>query len=332
VNATSIELADDLPLHTTVYRLLRENIASGHLAPGTPLIESRIAQELGLSRQPVSRALAQLEREGIIVRDGPRGYVCGGAPRVHGRDMPILQISEMTLAIVRGRAEWEKIWDRVQGNLVACMPFGRYKVIETTMADHYGVSRAVTRDLLARFETIGLIEREGRSQCFLRQLTAQFMSDLYEIRRLLEPAALCSAAPYLERGELIRMREELLDAERRYPDVSPADINRLENDLHIMLTDRCPNRSLIKLLRQSQTLVLATNRLIPLYLGMPPSEPFFAEHRLVVELLLNGATESAVLSLAAHLVAAARKQQFRLLELRAHSPAVPPYLSKVADE
>ena len=73
-------------------------------------------------------------------------------------------------------------------------------------------------------------------------------------------------------------------------------------------------------------LVLATNRLIPLYLGMPGSEPFFAEHRLVLELLLNGAPEAAALALEAHLRSAVRKQHLRLIELRAHRPVVPPYL------
>ncbi len=32
------------------------------------------------------------------------------------------------------------------------MPFGRYKIIELTMADYHGVSRTVTRDLLGRLE------------------------------------------------------------------------------------------------------------------------------------------------------------------------------------
>jgi DNA-binding GntR family transcriptional regulator len=59
---------------------------------------------------------------------------------------------------------------------------------------------------------------------------------------------------------------------------------------------------------------------------MPRSEPFFAEHRLVVELLLNGAPEAAGVALEAHLKSAERKQLARLSELRAHTPVVPPYL------
>jgi len=320
---------EELPLHATVYRLVRSNIESGRLPPGTALTEYGLAQELSLSRMPVGRALQRLEQDGLLVRDGARGYVVGGAPRLSGRDRPELEIPDSALDLVRGRSEWQKIWDRVQGDLVACMPFGRYKIIEMTMAGHYGVSRTVTRDLLARLETLGLVEREGRSQCFLRHLTPALMSELYQVRRLLEPAALLAAAPFHDRQELERRRADLRAAEAQYPDLPPDVLAKFEQDLHVDTTSACPNRSLVNLMRQAQTLILATNQLIPLYLGMPASEPFLAEHRLVFELLLGGAPEAAALALEAHLKSAERKQHSRLAELQSHRPLVPPYLIAV---
>jgi len=326
MNSTDLVRDDDSPLHATVYRLVFDNIKSGRLPPGTLLTEHGLANQLALSRDPVGRALQRLEVEGLIARDSLRGYLVGGAPRKSGRTLPPLDISPAMLELFRGRAEWQKIWDRVQGDLIACMPFGRYKVTEMTMAAHYGVSRTVTRDLLGRLETLGLIEREGRSQCYLRQLTPALMTELYEVRGLLEPAALLRASPFHDKGDLERMREDLLEAERRYPDVPAADFARYEEDLHVTSTEGCPNRELVGAVRQSQLLVIATNRLIPLYLGMPSSEPFFAEHRLVIELLLNGAPEAAAVALEAHLKSAVRKQHLRLAALRKYDPQVPPYL------
>jgi DNA-binding GntR family transcriptional regulator len=326
MNSSDLALGDEQPLHSTVYRLVRDNIESGRLPPGTVITEYRLANQFALSREPVGRALRRLEAEGLIVRDQTRGYSVSGAPGVPSRQQPPLDISDATLELFRGRAEWRKIWERVQGDLIACMPFGRYKIIEMTMATHYGVSRTVTRDLLARLETLNLVEREGRSQCYLRQLTPALMTELYELRCLLEPPALIKAAPLHRKENLERMRDDLLGAERRYPDVGPEDLARYEEDLHVVSTDDCPNRTLVESVRQSQMLVLATNRLIPLYLGMPRSEPFFAEHRLVIELLLNEAPEAAAVALEAHLKSAVRKQHARLSELRAHSPLVLPYL------
>jgi len=326
MNSPEPQNFDEPSLQATVYRLVRGNIESGNLPPGMPISEYRLAQELALSREPVGRALQQLESDGLIVRDQPRGYRVEGAPRLDGREMPGLEISEDTRELVRGRAEWQKIWNRVQGDLIASMPFGRYKVIESTMAGHYGVSRTVTRDLLARLEILGLIEREGRSQCFLRQLTPELLSELYEVRRLLEPQALIGAAPFLDRDMLGGMRDRLVEAERRYPEVSAEEIDQFETDLHVLCTEPCPNRWLVKLVRQSLMLVLATNRLLPIYLGNPPADPFFAEHRMVIELLLNRAPEAAASALFAHLTAAERKLHLRVAALQNHTPIVPPYL------
>jgi DNA-binding GntR family transcriptional regulator len=60
-------LAEDIVDH------LREAIYSGHLAPNERLREEVLASVLGLSRGPVREALAQLEREGLVIREPHRG-------------------------------------------------------------------------------------------------------------------------------------------------------------------------------------------------------------------------------------------------------------------
>lgn len=53
-----------------VYRKLRELIVRGQLAPGTRIVETDVAQRLGVSRTPVRGALQRLQQEGYIV-DSP---------------------------------------------------------------------------------------------------------------------------------------------------------------------------------------------------------------------------------------------------------------------
>ena len=235
--------------------------------------------------------LQKLAADGVLVRLEQRGYRVPGAGLSAGGETPILELPPDALEIVRGRAGWEKIWDQVERDLVACMPFGRFKINELAMADHYGVSRTVTRDLLGRLEARNLVEKIGRSQRFLRELVPELMNDLYEVRRLLEPTALVNAAPRLSKPRLEEMRADLLRGEEKYPNLSAADIARYEDDLHVECTEACLNRPLIAALRQSQLPVLATNRLFQIYLGMPTLEPFLAEHRLVIELVLDNAPE-----------------------------------------
>lgn len=49
-----------------VYQELRSEIVGGKLAPGAPLVEAKISEELGVSRTPVREALRLLEQDGLV--------------------------------------------------------------------------------------------------------------------------------------------------------------------------------------------------------------------------------------------------------------------------
>jgi DNA-binding GntR family transcriptional regulator len=158
------------------------------------------------------------------------------------------------------------------------------------------------------------------------------MRDLYQVRRLLEPAALRSAFPLIDPAQLLAMRDALVEAETRYPDIGIDELDSFENQLHVRIVDSSPNRRLIAALRASQLPLLATNYLLKHYLGTPTEEPFLAEHRLIVELLIQRAPDAAAAALEAHLLSALRKGLSRLEALRAsHQPSVPPYLQPIKE-
>lgn len=68
---TTITRAPDL--RRQVYDLLRDKFSSGGYPPETRLVESSVANELGVSRTPVREALALLAHNGFLVQD-ERGY------------------------------------------------------------------------------------------------------------------------------------------------------------------------------------------------------------------------------------------------------------------
>lgn len=55
------------------YAAIKEAILSGQIEAGAPLVEEKIAAELGISRTPVREALAILEHEGLLAPRGGRG-------------------------------------------------------------------------------------------------------------------------------------------------------------------------------------------------------------------------------------------------------------------
>lgn len=58
-----------------VARILKERILGGHYAEDQFIRQELIAQELGVSRIPVREAIAQLEAEGLLIREKYRGAV-----------------------------------------------------------------------------------------------------------------------------------------------------------------------------------------------------------------------------------------------------------------
>jgi DNA-binding GntR family transcriptional regulator len=54
------------PLHERVVTEIRNSILSGRAQPGAALLETELAEQLGVSRGPVRDALAVLQREGLV--------------------------------------------------------------------------------------------------------------------------------------------------------------------------------------------------------------------------------------------------------------------------
>lgn len=61
-------------LGRSVYENLKQALVRGDLAPGSRVIESRVADAFGVSRTPVREAIHKLEREGMLRQD-PKGGI-----------------------------------------------------------------------------------------------------------------------------------------------------------------------------------------------------------------------------------------------------------------
>ena len=334
---TERALARNAPrLYEIVHDVLRQNIRARSLPPGLVLLEGPIAEVFEISRAPVQRALQMLETEGLVHRFEGRGYLVGAR---HGKPQPIrsdirevgLELPSEVQSALQSRSAWERIYGEIEREIAACMAFGRYRIIEAAVADRFGVSRTVIRDVLGRLQERGLVEKDQSSHWVVGPLTAKTMRELYEIRRLLEPPALRSAAARLERAPLERMLERILAAEEAYPSVATEVMLELEEDLHVGCVLAVDNPRLATFIQRSQ-LPLVVSHLFHRYLGIPEDSRMLTEHRLVFEHLLQGAPEAAAAALAAHLDAALTRALGRLKALAVvpEPDVVPAYLVATA--
>lgn len=97
---------------TDVYARLRDDIISGELEAGSPLVVTTIAKRLGVSRTPVREALRLLARDGLVESSERQLQVAGRSAQA------LFDIYEVRIpleaAAARGAAERHTSFDRMQ--------------------------------------------------------------------------------------------------------------------------------------------------------------------------------------------------------------------------
>ena len=68
-------------LGRSVYERLKRAIIQGDFSPGSRVVESRVANALGISRTPVREAIHKLEREDLLRQDPKGGFFVVGLTR-----------------------------------------------------------------------------------------------------------------------------------------------------------------------------------------------------------------------------------------------------------
>jgi DNA-binding GntR family transcriptional regulator len=67
-----------LPLREKVFHHLRNRILAGTIEPGENLIETKLAEEMGVSRTPIREAFRKLELEGLVFSVPNKGVIVKG--------------------------------------------------------------------------------------------------------------------------------------------------------------------------------------------------------------------------------------------------------------
>lgn len=71
----NLQQIENKPLREKIVDVLRDMLISGELKPGQPLVESKIASQMGVSRVPVREAIQALSSEGLVEITPYRGAV-----------------------------------------------------------------------------------------------------------------------------------------------------------------------------------------------------------------------------------------------------------------
>lgn len=182
--------------------------------------------------------------------------------------------------------------DRVRTMVVdGILPAGD-RINEVDVARQLDVSRTPLREALYRLTTDGFVENRPRQGFFVARLEPDDARQLYEIRAILDPAALEVAGIPDDRGlgRLEALNEEIEE--------SQGEVERtidLDDAWHLELVSGCSNRVLLDLIR---TFMLRTRPLERAYVRHHPAVgAMVAEHAEIVRRLRTGELDEAVAAL-----------------------------------
>jgi len=301
-------------LHRQVSRILENQIRAGVLEPGRIVLETPVAEQFGVSRAPVRHALEELAQKGLVRKRDGRGYIILAPPGNHPPAEPAGTAFPSTLHAV---ASWEQIHGDVESAIVSRMAFASWRIVETALGDHYGVSRTVAREVLARLQQVGLVEKGARGHWLASALTRDHIAELYEMRWLLEPEALVKAGSRAPANVIKRLRESHDHALARFPGLEEGELDRLEHQLHVEFLSHSDNRRMIQALRQYQTILIVHHHVLYVVPHTPQNDPFIGEHLGIIHELEQAAPEAAARALERHLKRALDRAVARLEALPA---------------
>jgi len=313
------------PRYELITRVLRSNIQGGTLPEGLVLLEGPIAAVMQTSRVPVQTALRQLMDEDLVHRFDGRGYLVGP----QGKSTAPLRrdIGEFTLNVPEGvddalqtRGTWRHVYEEVEEQVASCQIFGEFRIIETELSDYLGVSRTVARDVLARLQERGLIRKNASSHWIAGPLTARTVREKFELRSIIEPAALRMAAPFILYPDV----EHLLD-------MIDSDVTLISETLSDALLELCiaqaPNTTLVDMIRSNRLLLSSVNRALT-SLGLPNDEAMIDQYRTLFDLIARHPIDSAAEYLRDHVQIMARRNlaRMKIVAVISEAGAFAPYL------
>ena len=163
------------------------------------------------------------------------------------------------------------------------------RITEEELAKSLGISRTPVREALRRLETQGLLAHAPHRGMVVRELEQQEITELYEMREVLEGAAAASAAQHASEIEIESLEELIKSDEKRLDD--PKALAASNKLFHETLYRSAHNRYLVKTLTSLRSSMAVLG---PTTLSHPGrAKTALAEHKAIVACLKRGDAEGA---------------------------------------
>jgi DNA-binding GntR family transcriptional regulator len=204
------------------------------------------------------------------------------------------------MAAIEHKQLWQAVADQLRDEILdGRLPAGS-RLVETELAERFGVSRGPIRDALAELARSGLAVDLPRRGTFVPSLTEDDLAEVYEIRRAIEEAAVRLAIERGSEADIAAMYAALDETERTYAAGDLAAAWEADMAFHRSYCRMSGNGRLLTLFDElaSQTVLLMRTALAThASLGWTPPVDF---HRHIADRVRARDSQEAVAAVGAH--------------------------------
>ena len=280
-----------------------DQIRSLQLGQGRHLVESTLAERLGVSRTLARAALKLLAERGIVASRRNQGFFLVRAwDQLDGEMVEVPQTLDDTLYR-------RLVHERLLGQLPE-------RITQIALMERFEVDRGVLLRVLSRMADEGIIARNrGHGWTFLPTIDSDLaLSSSYDFRRVLEPAGLMLPSFRADAGVLERCRQAHVALLRHLETASDERLYEIDQRFHETLAMLTGNSFWQQSIQQQNRL----RRMLEYssYADRGRVRDWLREHLAIIKALLAGRREQAAELLAAHLDRAFRATQRRATAAR----------------
>jgi DNA-binding GntR family transcriptional regulator len=153
-------------------------------------------------------------------------------------------------AKVKSKSGEELIYTELYNGICERQLLPDTKLGEAMLAEHYGVSRTIIRQVLQRLAGDRLVKLEPNRGAFVASLSIEEARQIYQAWRLVEEAIIRDVVKTITPEQIATLRS-LIAAERKACDDNNYPLlTRLSVQFHLQLADLCSNQFLSRFLKE----------------------------------------------------------------------------------
>jgi len=187
----------------------------------------------------------------------------------------------------------QRVYETIRERILGGTYGPGYRVVIDGLAAELGVSALPVREAIRRLEAEGLVVYRPNVGAQVAPADPGVFEAELTVLAVLEGYATALAAPRLEKGDLIRLRQATDDMSAAMGRMDPLAFGRHNREFHEVFYERCPNPALVEMLREVERRLDAIRRTVFTHIPYRGAESI-AEHRELIELVAGGARPNRI--------------------------------------